>query len=229
MIASADSFASPSLNQLHARFRVLIPRIETHARIYFRGVRCPDQKEEYVAETLALAWKWFIRLAEKGKDASQFCTALARFAACAAKCGRRLAGHERAKDVMSPVAQRRHGFTVERLPASFRTAMEDLYSDPQGQEVLNSYEQRLVDNMVTPPPDAAAFRIDFPQWLSGWTDRDRRIIGDMSRDERTCDLARKFGVTPGRIAQLRRQYFDDWNRFHGEVADERKGQVAVAV
>jgi hypothetical protein len=79
--------------------------------------------------------------------------------------------------------------------------MSDLYGDPEGQEILDCYEQRLTDNTVTPPPDAAAFRIDFPQWLSEWTERDRRIIGDMMRDERTRDLASKYGISPGRIAQ----------------------------
>ena len=41
----------------------------------------------------------------------------------------------------------------------------------------------------------------------------RRIIGDLARNERTLDLSRKFGVTPARVSQLRREYHEDWNRF----------------
>jgi hypothetical protein len=228
MIVSAASFSPPSLDQLHAAFLALVPRIEAHAGVVFRGVRCPDTRADVITETIALAWKWYTRLAEQGRDAAEFASALAALATRAVKSGRRLAGKEKAKDVLSSVAQRRHGFTVEHLPISTRTAMADLYGDPRGQEVLDAYEQRLTDNTVTPPPDAAAFRIDFPQWLSGWTERDRRIIGDMMRDERTRDVASKYGISPGRIAQLRRAYFEDWNRFHGEAADACAGQAAGA-
>ena len=47
---------------LHARFLRLLPKIETHARICFRGVRCPVTREDRVAECVALAWQWFLRL-----------------------------------------------------------------------------------------------------------------------------------------------------------------------
>src|ERR1035438_9897093 len=84
---------------LHARFLLLLPRIETHARVYFRDVRCADKRADRIAETIALAWKWFLKLEERGKDATQFVSAIAAFAAKAVKSGRRLAGLERAKDV----------------------------------------------------------------------------------------------------------------------------------
>jgi hypothetical protein len=35
----------------------------------------------------------------------------------------------------------------------------------------------------------------------------------MARGERTTDLARKHGVCPARISQLRREYQTDWRRF----------------
>jgi hypothetical protein len=44
----------------------------------------------------------------------------------------RLCGQERSEDVLSFVAQRRHGFRVERLPASTRSPHEHLYADPHG-------------------------------------------------------------------------------------------------
>ena len=40
----------------------------------------------------------------------------------------------------------------------------------------------------------------------------------MSRDERTKDLAQRFGLSPGRVSQLRRQYKADWDRFVGDSA-----------
>ena len=229
MVSFANPLApSPSLDALHQRFLALAPRIESHARVAFRHITCPQRQDDCIAETLALSWRWFLRLAEQGKDAADFVSALATLATRAVKSGRKLTGQEKAKDVLSSVAQRRHGFVVERLPISTRTAMTDLYGDPQGQEVLDAYEERLADNTVTPPPDAAAFRIDFPQWLAQWSDRDRRIIGDMMRDERTRDLAAKYGVTAGRVSQWRQAYREDWNRFHGEVSEEGAYQPAGA-
>ena len=57
MIASADAPCfPPSPEPLHARFLALLPRIELHARIYFRHVRCPERKEDSVQEAIAVSW-----------------------------------------------------------------------------------------------------------------------------------------------------------------------------
>ena len=150
--------------------------------------------------TVALAWKWFVRLAERGKDASQFVSALASFCARRVNGGRRLCGKEKANDVLSPAAQHRRGFTVSPLP--------------QGSSLLgNVFDEALADNTVTPVPDQVSFRLDWPAWLRTRTDRDRRIIGDMALSERTHVLARKFGISPGRVSQLRREYHADWEQF----------------
>jgi hypothetical protein len=55
---------------LHTAFLNILPRIQLHGDVYFRH-RKPDRREEAVAEMIALAWRWFIRLAEQGKDATQ--------------------------------------------------------------------------------------------------------------------------------------------------------------
>jgi hypothetical protein len=92
-----------------------------------------------------------------------------------------------------------------------------------GQRDLDAFEERLRDNTMTPPCDAVAFRIDFPDWLKTRTDRDRRIIEDMMQDERTMALARKHGISPGRVSQLRREFMEDWERFCGEHEQTTSG------
>ncbi len=72
MIASTRSFNTRPAEQMHAGFLVLLPRIETHALIAFRHLRCPDRRADAVAETVALAWKWYLDLARRGKDAARF-------------------------------------------------------------------------------------------------------------------------------------------------------------
>ena len=101
---------------LHARFLMLLPRIETHAKIYFRDIRCADKRADRIAETIAVSWKWFVKLDDRGKDATQFVSAIAILAAKAVRSGRRLAGMEKAKDPLNMRTQQRRGFFVKRLP-----------------------------------------------------------------------------------------------------------------
>ena len=201
---------------LQARFlQLILPHVEQHAWIVFRDLRCRARKADAIAECVALAWKWTHRLFQQGKDPARFRTTLASFAAKAVKCGRRLARMERPKDVLSPRAQHLHGFRVESLPISTRTAHENLFS-PHGQKRLDAFEERLRDNSQTPVVDQVQFRIDFPAWLRTLTGRERRMIHAMVRNERTKDLARTFEVSPGRISQIRRDLHQDWHRFCGD-------------
>jgi hypothetical protein len=98
------------MDTLQARFLTFLPRIEAHANINFRYVRCEAKRADCVAETVALAWKWFVMLEARGKCAIQFVSAIATFAVRAVKCGRRLAGMEKSKDAMNSLGQQRHRF-----------------------------------------------------------------------------------------------------------------------
>lgn len=188
------------VNPLHARFQTILPRIQTHANIAFRSIQCQQKRADCVAEAVALAWKWFTRLADQGKDATRFPSVLATFAARAVKSGRRVVGQVPAKDVMSFVCQQRRGFAVGKLP-DFATL--------EG----NPLAEALTDGTQTPPPDAAAFRLDFPAWLSTHTARDQAIIQDMAQGEKTKVLAARYGVTEGRISQKRLAFSQEWEAF----------------
>jgi hypothetical protein len=211
------------LAQVHANFLTIVPRIEAHGKVYFRHLKCPHRREDAIQEMLALCWKWFVRLVERGKDPLQFPTTLAAYAAVAVRCGRRLTRPKRTKDVLSPRAQRLHGFKVESLPLSTRSSHEHLYSTPYGQRRQDAFEERLRDNTVTPVPDQVQFRIDFPAWLQTLTGRERRLIRAMSRNERTLDLSKQFDLSPGRISQLRKEFREGWTRLCGDCEDDPAG------
>ena len=149
----------------------------------------------------------FAKLDARGKDATQFVSALATLAAKAVRSGRRLAGMERAKDPLNTRTQQRRSFFVKRL------SDVDTMSD-------SALAEALTDNTVTPPPDAAAFGVDFPRWLNSLSDRDRRLAEQLMIGERTLDTAHLFRMSPARVSQLRRELSDDWARFHGEVIAE---------
>lgn len=214
MIASANFVSSP--DPLHARFEALLPRIQRHGEVYFRDVKCPVKKADYIAEMVALVWKWIVQLAQKGRDGFQFPMALARYAACAVRCGRKLAGMAKAKDVMNEMAQQRHRFKVEALPFSISRSHENFYAAVRGQREMDVFEERLIDNRKSPVAEQAAFRIDFGAWLQSLTPRERRLIKAMARNERTKDLARQFEVSAARISQLRREFMEGWRRYWNE-------------
>jgi hypothetical protein len=198
--------------ELHARFLLLLPRIELHGRIIFRYLECADRRADALAEMRALAWLWFIRLVKQGRDPLQFPSSLAVFAARAAKSGRRLTGQEKAQDVMSPRARQCHRFRVEPLPRSSHS-YESLYAPPHGQQAQDALEERLRDNTQTPVPEQVAFRLDFPAWLCRRSERDRRVIEELILGAGTREVADKHGLSPARISQLRREFMEDWSRF----------------
>ena len=194
----------PSLEALQVAFLALVlPKVVSHGRVYFRHLRSAELKEEYIAEMVALAWKWHLRLAERGKDSTRFPTALATFAARAVRSGRKLAGMDRARDVLSPQAQQRKGFAVGKLPD--RSTLDG-----------SPLDEALHDNTRTPPDEQCAFRIDFPAWRATHAERDRRVLDDLMLGERTLDVAGKYGLSPGRVSQLRREFLLDWRRYISE-------------
>ena len=212
---------------VQAHFVAILPRIELHAKIYFRDVKCPHRKEDFIQETRALAWKYFIRAIQQGKDPLTFVSLIATFAARHARSGRRLCGQERSKDTLSPLAQRRRGFTVKTLPVTTTQPREQFYANPHGQRLIDAVEERLRDNTLTSVPDQVCFRLDFPAWLTTRTERDRRIIDDMGLNHRTQDLSKKFGVSPSRISQLRREYRDDWTNFVDNRGDSDNADMTI--
>lgn len=191
---------------LQDKFLSLLPRIRLHAHIYFRHIRCRNQKEDYIAEAVALAWHWFLRLERRGKDVATFVSALASYAARAANNGRRLTGRDRAKDVFSPMAPRRRGFAVQSLPER-----STLYG--------NAWDEALRDNVHSDVAEQVCFRCDFPRWRGRYRRRLRRLIDDLMRGERPLDVARKYRISPARISQLRRAFHDDWGRFCADPAE----------
>ena len=198
-------FSCSALAHLQASFIALVlPRVLSHGRVCFRNLKCPQRQEDAIQEMIGLAWQWHLRLAEQGQDSTRFPTALATYAARAVKSGRRLAGQEKSKDVLSTVAQQRHHITVRRLP-EFETLSDNLLTEA------------LADNTRSPPDEIICFKLDFAAWLASLTNRDRGIAEDLMVGERTIDVAAKYGISAARISQKRREFCQAWRAFCGEL------------
>jgi len=189
-------------------FLSMLPAVETHARIRFR--RWPAQRrEEAIAETIAAACLYYQQAIVSGRRENVRPGPLSDFAVRHAAEGRHVGGSlDRSTDALSPRAQRRHGFQATRIS----TLVEH-----------GEWEQLAVASRRYPVPDAAAFRIDFPDWLSRQSRRDRRIIQAFLVRTSATEVARQFGLTDGRISQLRSGFAKSWRSFIGETDLHRRG------
>ena len=160
----------PELASLQSPFLALLPRLEQRARRAFRRCASVEVRVELVAEVVALAWKWHVRLAERGKDTLRVASVFIVFAVRAVACGRRLCGRRKARDVLTR-APRLGRSTEDRQPGLDATwTRQDL-------------AEALADNTQSPVLDQVVFRVDFRAWCSSRTERDRRLIEDLMAGE----------------------------------------------
>ncbi len=189
------------------RFLQLLPQIEQQARVAFRGLGS-EQRQELIAEVIANAYVAFARLVQRGIEDSIYATPLAQFAIRQVRTGRRVGGKLNVKDVTSVHCQRRKGVQVESLTR---------YNQRKEQ-----WQELVVEDRTAGPADVAATRIDFGEWLRTLPGKQSRIALLLATGESTSAAARKFGLSPARISQLRRELLDEWNEFHAMAVLESR-------
>ena len=204
MIAIARQPQKVRARGCRRKFLQLLPRIRSCARYAFRALK-RGEREEAVADVVAAAYCAFHRLVQLGKADLAYATPLVRFAVAQYWSGRRAATPMNSSDVLSPITAHRKRVRVFSFTAEDR---ED------------EWAETLVDNSRSPIPDQAAFRVDFPIWLSRLNDRDRRLAEFLVVGNSTCEAAEQFGLSWGRVSQLRGTLRKDWQSFHGEVEQD---------
>ena len=176
-----------------------MPAIVRQARHAFRGLPA-EAREDAIQEVVANCLVAFVRLAELGKVELAYPSALARYAVAQFRAGRRVGNSWRLRDAYSA-----HGPSLQHI------------GSPRDQR--HGWREQLVDSRAMSVPDLAAFRIDFPAWLATLTDRDRWVALQLGNGERTMDVASRFGLSCGRVSQLRHEMERSWHEFHGELDD----------
>jgi DNA-binding NarL/FixJ family response regulator len=163
-------------------------------------------REEAIQEAIAAAVIAYRRLAAQGRLHVAHPGTIATNAVHHVRNGRHVGGHrDRSKDVLSPTAQRRHGVQVISCDAE-RT-----------ERSASDWKQLVIADRKADIPELAAFRIDFADWLHQWSRRDRKIITVLASGEMTRAVAEQFGISEGRVSQLRRRYEQDWRAMQGEA------------
>jgi DNA-directed RNA polymerase specialized sigma24 family protein len=200
--SSATNPTAASNNCWKDRFERLLPAIVRHARRYVKNLS-PDAAEEAVQEAVATAFVAYARLVKLGKEDSACAGPLARFAVRRACSGRTIAGSVNVNDVSSRWCEIRRGIRGESLDR---------------QEGHENWREIVVQDRRATPAEIAITRIDFQAWLSSLPGRQRKIAEVLATGEGTKQVARHFGLTAGRVSQLRRSLHRSWCLLQGETA-----------
>lgn len=186
----------------HPAFLALLPRVRRYAHFAFRHL-APEAKQEAVQSAVTSALAAYVRLVQLGKADIAYAAPLALYAIRQHRGGRRLGSSLNIRDVSSPYAQKMKGFALQRL---------DKF-DPDEQ----CSKEVLIEDKTVSPAELAASRIDVRAWMATLNRRDRQIAEYLARANRTGETARKFGVSEGRVSQLRGELRDSWRRFQHEL------------
>ncbi len=182
------------------RFLTMLPQIRAQALVAFRKLRA-ELRAELVQEVIANAYCAFVRLVQQGKEDVAFQTPLAWYAIRQIRDGRRVGSKRNVRDISAEHAQRVHGIRIQRLE--------------QRDRKTNQWREVLVEDRHASPADTAAARIDVAAWFKTMPRRARKIAKVLAAGESTMNAAKQFGVTAGRISQLRRELQASWEQFQG--------------
>jgi hypothetical protein len=204
MIAPIRTESAQDQESVHERFLAMLPQIQRQARLAFRDYGA-EARQEMTQEVVASAFCMFVRLVQRCNEAAAYPTPLAQFAIRRVRSGRCIGSPMNVNDVLSTHCCLAQGLTIERLD----------------QRQSDSWDQQLVESRHAGPAETAAARIDVAAWLRTLSRRDRRIAQALASGERTCVVARRFGLSTGRISQLRAWFRAAWDRFQGggQLAD----------
>lgn len=180
-----------TIEMLRELFTNELPELEILGRAWFRGIGFEAQ-DEAIQNTTALAWKYWLRLGERGRaEEPDMLRKVWWFALKQTRVGRTITGGDgqRGKG-RQDVYDRRDGVTVEHI--DFNLFVGDR----------------------TPILDQVAFRLDLPAFMATLNERQRAMAADLASGMSTSEAARKHGVTPGAVSQFRTRFKMLLEKFH---------------
>jgi hypothetical protein len=178
-------------------FVTMLPEIQQRLRCAFRHLNCAA-REESIAEGVVHCLLAFARLHEQGRTDAASASSLAWYATLAVKRGRPAGSRMNGKEPLSRYGQICNGIHVEHPPGNWM----DL----------------LVEDKRASVPDQVAAKLDVSAWFATLTFRMRQIAKDLAFGCSTSETAKRHGVTPGRISQLRGSLAASWAAFQQEAA-----------
>ncbi len=80
----------PDITELHGHFLAILPTIEQYAELAHRHLINFHDREDAIAETIALTWAWYYKLARRGRHTLVSPTMLAHAAIRSVRVGQLL-------------------------------------------------------------------------------------------------------------------------------------------
>ena len=177
-------------------FLAMLPEIKQRLRAEFWQL-APEAREDAIEEAIVHSLLSYCRLHEQGRAEVATPMSLAWYSARQIKRGRPSVGSMNSKEPLSRYAQIGNGIQIEPLGSNWMDAM--------------------VEDKKAAVPDQVAAKIDVAAWFATLTERTTEIAKDLAFGFSTSEIAKKHGVTPGRISQLRRTLKESWSAFQGEA------------
>ena len=173
-------------------FVSMLPEIRKWLRLAFRQLDS-EAREEAVEEGIVHALLSYCQLHSQGRADRVSSSSLAWYATLQVKRGRPAVGRMNGQEPLSRYAQVGTGSRFERWNGE--------------------WIDKLADDKRASVPDQVAAKLDVRAWFATLTKRMKEIASDLALGCSTSEVATKYGVTAGRISQLRRALEDSWAAF----------------
>ena len=177
-------------------FVEMLPEIKRWLRVAFCRLAA-EAREDAIAEGIAHCLLAYVRLHEQGRTEVATASSLAWYSSRQVRRGRPAVGRMNSKEPLSRYAQVGSGNRFERQNGEW---IDKLAEDKRASVV-----------------DQVAAKMDVRAWFATLTKRMKEIAKDLACGCSTSEVARKYGVTAGRISQLRRVLEESWAAFQGEA------------
>lgn len=183
------------------------------ATLLCRRWRCGATRDDVRQD--AECWAWFHgqQWQRMHPAASDIPDSVAWYAARRACGARHFGGTESAKSIHCRQATGRDGPVLRSLDVSRPQSDAD---NAQADELFSGSDFARLVVPAGPGSDPAAlagFWTDWTAFLATLTARDRSVLADLAQGERVKEIAARFGITSGRVSQLRRTWADAWAVF----------------
>jgi len=208
-----------SLVAAQEQFTATLKAVEDAVRFGFRRRLRRQEYEDVVAEAKAAAWSAWTGLIKRGKDPVEvgvhgIATNAVRYVRNGRKVGNTTCGRG-AMDVYHRKAQAACGFTLVSLDSGEGDA---------GDSTRGSWREWLAEDNRVGPAEEACFRVDFGAWLEGLSTRKRSIAELLTEGHEGVVVARRVGVSPGRVCQVRAELEASWGAFQREASASEAGK-----
>lgn len=185
------------LSTWQSNFVAMLPEIKQKLRLAFCRLN-PEAREDAIEEGVVHSLLAYIRLHEQGRAEVATASSLAWYSSRQVKRGRPAGGRMNGKEPLSKYAQLGNGIQVEQLRSNW---IDTLVEDKRASVV-----------------DQVTAKMDVSAWFATLTKRMKEIAKDLAFGFTTSEVAKKHGVTPSRISQMRRMLEESWAGFQEEAA-----------